>query len=754
MKKLFNIIFLILTVVLLSSAFASCKADDGGDDSAPMTTQTNTGNGGTSTNQPQPQAGTYIVQHYQQVTTGYGYTLFETERLTGKAGEQTKAVAKNYEHFNAKTFSQTVIRADGSTVIRIDYDREIITLVFDKADESVSWLPPWSGQAQDGKVIIKGRYGANVSAPIIPRKAGYGTKWDKEVQSIFKANDTYTVQYIEGEVNYTVEHWLENLDNDEYKKQWNDYKTGITGSQTVAEARDYTWKGYEIPTVTQATIAADGSTVVQIRYVLKRYTVAFETNGAGTVTSQNVKHGGKVGEPATLTKTGYSFKGWFASTDGGTTLARTAFNFANTTITQNVNLYAKWELKTISYTVKHLQQNLDNDNYSEYETSTLIGKFGAQTTAVAKNYTGFTAQNFSQQTLGEGEPIVIEIRYNRNVYTVTFDSKGGSAVANQTIKYGKLISTPRTTRQYYIFNGWFTSSDNGATLADTAFDFSSLIEGNVKLYAKWKIITYNVWFDLKDGSDWTRQVVARGEKATEPTVPNVVGWFYKNNDGVVSLFDFNTVIVNDISLFAKYGSFIDADNVVSKIAAMTEPGNIIITGEITNSTLDAIRVAIKEKTFGIGIDLSLTSGLTSIGNRVFMSCSGLTSIEFPSGITSIGEWAFSGCSSLTSIELPNGVTRIGDCAFSGCNGLTSVRLPNTLTRIEDWGFSNCSGLKSITLPSSLTLIGPNAFKGCSKLINIYFDGTLAQFRAINRGVNWYDGVPATRVVCTDGTGLL
>ena len=654
-----SVSFFVLLLVLFG--FVSCKAESGDDASIPVTTQEKPTNQPQPT--PQPQAGTYIVQHYQQDTTGDGYTLFETERLTGTAGEQTKAAAKTYEHFAAKTFSQAEIKADGSTVIRIDYDREIITLIFDKADESANWNDEWSGQAQDGKITIKGRYGANVAAPTIPKKTGYGTSWDKDVQTTFASNETYTAQYTEGQVNYTVEHWLENLENNEYTKHFTeDDKTGTTGSQTAAEPKsEYAEQGYEIPTVTQATISADGSTVVQIYYARKRYAVSFETNGAGTVTSQTVKHGGKVGEPAALTKTGYNFKGWFVSTDGGTTLAGTAFDFANTTITDDVALYAKWEIKT---------------------------------------------------------------------FTVTFDSKGGDDVASQTVEYGKKASEPsEQTRNPYDFLGWFISTDGGATLADTAFDFNTEITTDVALYAKWEIRA-------------------------------------------------------------------NADNVASKIAAMTESDVVVVTGEITDATLTKIRSAIVKKKFGIGIDLCGTSGVTSIGDRAFFgcsgltsislpigvtsigeyafcSCSGLTSISLPSGVTSIGEYAFSLCSGLTSISLPSGVTSIGEdafcgcsglrsielpsgvtsiefCTFKGCSSLTSISLPSGVTSIEDNAFSDCTGLTSIELPSGLTWIGRYAFEDCSGLTSITFAGTVEQWNAIEKGGEWNFHVSATKVVCSDG----
>ena len=146
-------------------------------------------------------------------------------------------------------------------------------------------------------------------------------------------------------------------------------------------------------------------------------------------------------------------------------------------------------------------------------------------------------------------------------------------------------------------------------------------------------------------------------------------------------------------------------------------------------------------------NLVIPNGVTSISNFAFSGCTGLTAVTIPDSVTSIGRSAFSGCASLTSITIPNSVTSIGGCAFLGCTGLTSITIPDSVTSIGANAFYGCTGLTSITIPNSVTSIGENAFYGCARLTSIKFQGTKAQWYAIE-GINGI-GVRCT-VYCTDG----
>ena len=95
------------------------------------------------------------------------------------------------------------------------------------------------------------------------------------------------------------------------------------------------------------------------------------------------------------------------------------------------------------------------------------------------------------------------------------------------------------------------------------------------------------------------------------------------------------------------------------------------------------------------IYLNRTRKVTSIENRAFYYCSGLTSVTIPNSVTSIGQYAFSGCSGLTSVTIPNSMASIGENAFYECSGLTSVTIPNSVTSIGKYAFFWC--MRSLNL---------------------------------------------------------
>jgi len=134
--------------------------------------------------------------------------------------------------------------------------------------------------------------------------------------------------------------------------------------------------------------------------------------------------------------------------------------------------------------------------------------------------------------------------------------------------------------------------------------------------------------------------------------------------------------------------------------------------------------------------VTISEGVTKIGNGAFVGCSRLTSVTIPNSVTTIGNSAFYRCSALPSIIIPDGVTTIGEEAFDGCTELTSVSLGSGLTSIGKWAF-HAVGITSITFPQSLRVISTRAFEGCQGLTEVVIpDGvTTIGWRALGNCQN-------------------
>jgi hypothetical protein len=113
--------------------------------------------------------------------------------------------------------------------------------------------------------------------------------------------------------------------------------------------------------------------------------------------------------------------------------------------------------------------------------------------------------------------------------------------------------------------------------------------------------------------------------------------------------------------------------------------------------------------------ITLPSGVTAIGYSAFYGNTNLTQVTLPSGVTSIGNWAFYECANLTLTELPTELVTIGEGAFSRCTSLALTALPAGITSIGQYAFINCANLALTELPAGITSILHSAFQGCTSL---------------------------------------
>ena len=327
--------------------------------------------------------------------------------------------------------------------------------------------------------------------------------------------------------------------------------------------------------------------------------------------------------------------------------------------------------------------------------------------------------------------IVIKAEWASISYEMTYDANGGSVTNNkQTVNYGSSYTLETPTKNGYTFVGWYEGEKR-------YYDGVWETPQNVTLKAKWDINNYYVSVNGTSGGSVSGE--GRYEYNSTVTVSaksklgyTWLGWFDDNNN-IVSNQTTYTFTLGDSSVVLK-AKWKTSDDIADFVFTSTET-TCTITDVVDDSKTTYI----------------IPSYVTSIGDWAFFMCDYLTNITIPNGVTSIGEHAFSGCNKLSSVEIPNSVTNIGANAFSSCDGLTSIVIPEKVTSINEYAFSSCSNLTSIVIHSEVTFIGKSAFSGCIKLTNITFRGTTSMWNSITLGNNWNHMVPATNVICSNGT---
>ena len=156
-----------------------------------------------------------------------------------------------------------------------------------------------------------------------------------------------------------------------------------------------------------------------------------------------------------------------------------------------------------SYIVKHLYQTLDGTAYEEDtgKVQELHGKIDSLTEAMEIPTEGFTVQDIVQQKIS-ANGTVVEVKYDRNDYTLLYDTTGGSYVPSVTEKFGTEVTLVRgnnvPTRTGYTFDGWYLDEELTQKAGNTL-----TLESDIRVYAKWNgaIVGYKVVYLTENADD-------------------------------------------------------------------------------------------------------------------------------------------------------------------------------------------------------------------------------------------------------------
>ena len=280
-----------------------------------------------------------------------------------------------------------------------------------------------------------------------------------------------------------------------------EYTYGV--GATLPAADDMTYTGYTFKgwydnegltgfPVTAISDTETGNKEYWAKWEANAYTVTLNTNG-GTINNGNVTeytYGVGATLPTDVTRTGYTFKGWYDNEN----LTGSPVTAISNTETGNKEYWAKWEANAYTVTLNTNGGTINNGNVTEYT----YGVGATLPTDVTR--TGYTFKGWYDNENLTGSPVTAIsgtemgnkeywAKWEINQYTITFDTAGGSVVTPITQNYGTAITPPADpTKTGYTFTGW-----------DRAIPATMPAE-NLTITAQWTVNQYTIAYDLAGGT--------------------------------------------------------------------------------------------------------------------------------------------------------------------------------------------------------------------------------------------------------------
>ena len=374
---------------------------------------------------------------------------------------------------------------------------------------------------------------------------------------------------------YTVIHWQENADDNGYSYKESETKQGASGKQTAATAKSYL--GFTAQTITQETIAGDGSTIVNVYYKRNLYEVKFYSYSGWFSSSEeyvNLRITAKYGANIRDKWPTYNGSSTWATTDGGSTYQVNI----DTMPLDGAKFYGPktgYGSETAHYYVEVLPGESGTTTYhgTTYKLDHSDTSPGTGYTVTQNDKYELTGFTYKEGTKNGGKYDNAKFYYTRNSYNVVYVSNS-QTVNTASYKYeadisnagGYVPTTAPVGKEDYVFDTWYADPTG-----QTKYDFTGkkMPAQNITVYAKWVPPTYTVTLYDQDknkillgtdseGNPIYSLEVAKGAKFDESQVPVItldegetfLGW--KLQDGTP--FNLDTEINRNYELYAHVGS--------------------------------------------------------------------------------------------------------------------------------------------------------------------------------------------------------
>ena len=361
---------------------------------------------------------------------------------------------------------------------------------------------------------------------VTPTRSGYTfTGWldaDGKPVTTVSGTATVTAQWTESSnTQYRVFHWQENANDDGYSLKETETQKGKTGSETKAAAKKY--DGFTAETITQQTIAGDGSTIVNVYYKRNVYIVNFyDRKGKKEYTDLRIS--AKYG--ANISKKWPTYNGsntWYVGKNSNTSQVN-----IDTMPLGGAKFYGPktgYGSETAYYYVEVLPGESGTTTYNGvqyklHHSDTSPGTGYAVTKEDKYPITGFTFVGGSQNGQRYNNA---RFYYDRNSYGIKFVN-GTQEANSKTVNYkyeesienaGFTPTRPSDVKEGFVFAGWY---ENKLCVGDPfVFTGKTMPAQSITLYAKWQapIIEAKVYLTASADGEFKTIEILYGTKLSD-----------------------------------------------------------------------------------------------------------------------------------------------------------------------------------------------------------------------------------------------
>lgn len=501
-----------------------------------------------------------VGNHEAHDFTAVSYEVDSTHKLVGWAKEVngTNDIAKNITVLEGSTSVNVYAIIKKGNWVTFDSDGGSTIdsqFVFDKISLNDQTTPTKPGYTFDGwyNGTEKVENDATISSPM-----------------------TLTAHWKPEKVSYTVIHWWENADDDGYSFHESEIKKGLTGSETEAVEKSYTVDGKNIfgesvkdkvftaSTFSQKTIKGDGSTIVNVYYKRKTYTMHFKKEKKSRTDLSTITK--KWGQSISKTEwPAYDGNSNWKIREGSILKPGRYIAF---TSTMPMNDSTLWSTSgDYTYNAYYYVQKVDGSGYDLHHTDTI--KMDSNPTIGKEDCYAIVGFTYSHGNPGEGGYYKnAKFYYTRNTYKIRFINNGKEDKSVEK-KYEQSISSenytparPSSLPEYYVFDGWYENE----LCEGEAFNFTGqkMPAQNVTLYAKWSAEQISLTYNLNNPEGTVAKDTKKVEAGTVasialPNIPTIneysfAGWYYADGNGNITseVFNTNNTITRDTSIVGKW----------------------------------------------------------------------------------------------------------------------------------------------------------------------------------------------------------